>query len=335
MLLLLLLVVLLLVVLGYRRYSRISQDRTNLRISRDRANMDLQMISHQVQVRVQKGADTQTDDSASLADSLPAKRSISLANTRTASLPPGPPSSSNGQSVAEQEEVPATWAGSNHHWLANRFSATAHRGAAPMVPTPSAAAPFSSLRRLNFSAPPKRPAQPESASAPRAKRAFTSVSSPTLLPLGAPFDSTVNGLSIDPPPSGLQTLTEGAGAQSSGAVLTATVSELEEISEPTEAELAAFMADEEVILELQSLQGILASPPALANPHPEMVAGVKVAVRVLAVDPEVVRQRVVQEAVKSTPKTTPPEATPSDPGWLTEMFRELDEGNTGAQSRLV
>ena len=111
-------------------------------------------------------------------------------------------------------------------------------------------------------------------------------------------------------------------------------------SEPTEAELAAFMADEEVILELQSLQGILACPPALANPHPEMVAGVKVAVRkmavrVLAVDPEVVRQRVVQEAVKSTPKTTPPEATPSDPGWLTEMFRELDEGNTGAQSRLV
>ena len=325
MLLLLLLVVLLLVVLGCRRHSRMSRDRTNLRISRDRANMDLQMISHQVQVRVQKGADTQTDDSASLADSLPAKRSISLANTRTASLPPGPPSSSNGQSVAEQEEVPATWAGSNHHWLANRFSATANRGAAPMAPTPSAAAPtvvpFSSLRRLNFSAPPKRPAQPESASAPRAKRAFTSVSSPTLLPLGAPFDS-VSGLSIDPPPSGLQTLTEGAGAQSSGAVLTATVSELEEGSEPTEAELAAFLADEEVVLELQSLQDILGSPPAPANP--EMAAGVRVA-----------RQRVVahrvQAAVDSTPPT-PPKATPLDPEWLTEMFNELDKGNDDAGS---
>ena len=127
------------------------------------------------------------------------------------------------------------------------------------------------------------------------------------------------------------------------ATLSGHVSQLME-SEPTEAELAAFMADEEVVLELQSLQGILASSPALANPHPEIVAGVKVAVRVQAVDPEGSRQRVVaqrvQEAVKSTPETappeaTPPEATPSDPGWLTEMFSELDEGNTGALSRLV
>ena len=133
------------------------------------------------------------------------------------------------------------------------------------------------------------------------------------------------------------------------ATLSGHVSQLME-SEPTEAELAAFMADEEVVLELQSLQGILASSPALANPHPEIVAGVKVAVRVQAVDPEGSRQRVVaqrvQEAVKSTPETTPPEATPpettppeatppetappeataSDPGWLTEMFSELDEG---------
>ena len=57
-LLVLLLVVLLLVVtlvLGFRRHSRMSRERANLRISRDRANLDLQMISHQVQIRVDSG----------------------------------------------------------------------------------------------------------------------------------------------------------------------------------------------------------------------------------------------------------------------------------------
>ena len=91
----LLVVAVVLLVLGYSRHSRISRDRANLRISRDRANLDLQMISHQVQIRVQ----TKADDSASLPDSLPAKRPLSLANTRTASLPPGPPSSSAGRTV--------------------------------------------------------------------------------------------------------------------------------------------------------------------------------------------------------------------------------------------
>ena len=55
----LLLVVLLfvvLIVLGYRRHSRMSRNETNLRVSRDRANLDLQMISHQVQ-RAQTRAD--------------------------------------------------------------------------------------------------------------------------------------------------------------------------------------------------------------------------------------------------------------------------------------
>ena len=42
-----------LLVLGYRRHSRLSRNEANLRISRDRANVDLQMMSHQVQVRVQ------------------------------------------------------------------------------------------------------------------------------------------------------------------------------------------------------------------------------------------------------------------------------------------
>eukprot|EP00964_Phaeocystis_antarctica_P031338 scaffold17736_cov62-Phaeocystis_antarctica.AAC.10 len=94
----LLLVAVLVIVLGYRRFSR---DRANLRISRDRANLDLQMISHQVRIRVE----TQSEDSVSLPDSasLPAKRSTHLRKARTASLPPGPPSSSTGQSVAELE----------------------------------------------------------------------------------------------------------------------------------------------------------------------------------------------------------------------------------------
>ena len=80
-------------VLGYRRHSRLSRDRANLRISRDRANFDLEMVTHQVRVRVLK----ESDDLASLPDSLPDKRSTA------ASLPPGPPSSSTSQSVAEQE----------------------------------------------------------------------------------------------------------------------------------------------------------------------------------------------------------------------------------------
>jgi hypothetical protein len=96
-LLVLLLVVLLLVVtlvLGFRRHSRMSRERANLRISRDRANLDLQMISHQVQIRV----DTRSEDSSSLPDSLSAKRSIPLRKAPATSLPPGPPSSSNATS---------------------------------------------------------------------------------------------------------------------------------------------------------------------------------------------------------------------------------------------
>ena len=105
----LLLAVLLLIVLLVLCYRRFSRDRANLRISRDRANLDLQMISHQVQ-KVQ--TQSLTDDSASLPDSLPsefrvyvepAKRSTSLREAQAASFPPGPPSSSAGESVAEQE----------------------------------------------------------------------------------------------------------------------------------------------------------------------------------------------------------------------------------------
>ena len=162
------------VVLFVLYYRRTSRNHANLCISRDRANLDLQMISHQVQIRVQ----TQSDGSVSLPDSLPAKRSMSLAKAPTASLPPGPPSSTAGQSVAEQELT---------------FRSGTDRGAAS-APAPLAAPtvwPFPSLRHASSSAPRKRPAQPESASAPRAKKALTSPylefcqeQRPLLMPLG-------------------------------------------------------------------------------------------------------------------------------------------------------
>jgi hypothetical protein len=100
--------------LFYRRYSRASRDRVNLRISRDRANFDLEMVSHQVR-RIRR-VPTKSDDSASLPDSLPAQRSTA------ASLPPGPPASSTGQSVAEHEVT---------------RSGAADNGVAPTAPAPS------------------------------------------------------------------------------------------------------------------------------------------------------------------------------------------------------
>ena len=57
-----------LLVLGYRRYYRLKRREANLRVSRDRANLDLQMMSHQqqVQITVHNHADS------SVPDSLPA-----------------------------------------------------------------------------------------------------------------------------------------------------------------------------------------------------------------------------------------------------------------------
>ena len=86
------------------------------------AQVEPETISHQVQ-RVQ----TQSDGSASQPHSL---RSISLVKATTASLPPGPPSSSTGQSVAEQEVT--------------FRSGTADSGVASTAPTPSAAPTASS-----------------------------------------------------------------------------------------------------------------------------------------------------------------------------------------------
>ena len=281
-----------LLVLGYRRHSRVSRDRTNLRISRDRANFDLQIMSHQVQVRVQ----IQSDDSASLPDSLRSKRSTSLRKAQATSLPPGPPSSSNDQSVVEQEEEPALSA-PPATWHANRFGAAANSGEEPMASAPATAAPtgglISLLRRASFAAPPKRPAPPEPAYAPRAKRAVTLNAPPAMLPPGAP---PASASSIAPPPARLQSLAEGESAQSRGSALTAPALGLEEDFEPTEAELAAFLEDEEVMLEIQALPDLLGCPPARASPA--MVADVSVTRQHVAAHEAV---RGVPEILGSTP----------------------------------
>ena len=356
-LLVLLLVVLLLVVmlvLGFRRYSRISRERANLRVSRDRANLDLQMISHQVRIRLEI---TRSEDSSSLPDSLSAKRSIPRRKAPAISLPPGPPSSSNGQSVGAQEEVSSSSA-APATWLADRFGTPANSGQAHVTPAPSAAAPtawpFSSMRRAGSSAAPKRSAQPESAFAPRSKRVFALESPPAMLvPPEAPPASTKSSVV---PPTGVQWLAEGEDAQTSGA------SGGEEGPEPTAVELETFLADEDVVLDMQSLQedaGAQSSGAALMAPasgSEEVFEPTEAELAAFLADEEVAleiqslpnilgcpptldisetianasvgRQRVLAhrepEAVKSAP-------TPPDPEWLTAMFNSVSSPERSAQ----
>ena len=109
-------------VIHYRLYARgLRNEANNLRISRDRANLDLQMSVHVNEVMqrsfreelssrkeldaqrkeydtASSGRTSQVDDIDSLPDSFPTLRSA-------ASLPPGPPSSSTGHSEGEQQEV--------------------------------------------------------------------------------------------------------------------------------------------------------------------------------------------------------------------------------------
>jgi len=90
-----------------------------------------------------------------------------------------------------------------------------------------------------------------------------------MLPPGAP---SASGSSITPPP-GPQSLAEGERTRGIGSALTAPALGLvEEDFEPTAAELAAFLDDEEVMLEIQALPDLLGCPPARASP--EMVADV-------------------------------------------------------------
>ena len=82
-------------VLMFRRQARLSRERANAVQSRDRANIDLQMIIHRTEGKLE-----------------PSQRPAS--SKGGVSLPPGPPSSSAGDSVAAQEEVlrsvaPSSW----------------------------------------------------------------------------------------------------------------------------------------------------------------------------------------------------------------------------------
>ena len=68
----------------------------------------------------------QADDTASLPDSLP-RRSAPFTVAPTASLPPGPPSSSSGQSTTDQEAetrtAPFGWVETHRQWLGRRSGA--------------------------------------------------------------------------------------------------------------------------------------------------------------------------------------------------------------------
>eukprot|EP00964_Phaeocystis_antarctica_P018642 scaffold10289_cov47-Phaeocystis_antarctica.AAC.1 len=138
-------------------------------MSRDRANF-------RVQIRVQ----TQSDDSACEPKS----------NRRAGppgSLPPGPPSSVSDQSAVEQEVAHVLLScarGQTNHQYPNTGTAgtgAACSGVAALVPSssaihiPSVAPPNRQWCRQHSimpTAPAKRPAPPESAAVPRAKRAY-------------------------------------------------------------------------------------------------------------------------------------------------------------------
>ena len=113
---------------------------------------------------------------------------------------------------------------------------------------------------------------------------------------------------------------EGESAQSSGSALTAPALELEESSfEPTEAELAALLEDEEVMLEVQALPDLLGCPPARASPG--MVADVSVTRR---------QHVAAHEAVKRVPDILGSTSAPKDGGGSDrEEFHLADHSQVG------
>jgi len=298
-------------VLLYRRQLKLSRDRANMALSRDRANFDLQMSVH-VNNKLQRAfsealesvepvqrEQTQADDNASLSSSVPSRCPPSLSSGRgpASTLPPGPPSSSAGHSEVEQEMVASAatplppyanaMAAAGYNWVLPWCSASKNARAKRQAPSAPASAPRAEKQSsLLGSRLGSVPAHPE----PTAVELETFLADEDVV-LGS-------GLNMQP-------LQEGAGAQSSGAALMAPASGLEEVFEPTEAELAAFLEDEEVVLEIQSLPNILGCPSAWSSSEMVAKAG---------------RQRVLahreQEAVKSTP-------TPPDPGWLTAMSNSI------------
>ena len=164
-------------VLLYRRHLQLARDRANMVLSRDRANFDLQLSVH-VNDRLQRafretngndGIDqreqAQVDDAASLSSSVPSGWRASLSNGKRppSTLPPGPPSSSAGQSVVEQEIVlSAPTPPPDTHAMPAAPTRPQHPGT-----TGSFRAWFGASKD---EAPAKRPAPPGPASAPRAKK---------------------------------------------------------------------------------------------------------------------------------------------------------------------
>ena len=161
----------------YRRTRRLSRAEANLRLSRDRAQVDLQMIVHQTQrERVQ------ANDALSESGTEPSVERKGLPTRRSAppsSLPPGPPSSAASQSAASQSAVEQevahvllSCAGAGSQWHAES-AAGACSGAIPITaPVPSAvpaysAAPIPSAAYL-LSAVPTLATIPSAAPAPSA-----------------------------------------------------------------------------------------------------------------------------------------------------------------------
>ena len=313
-------------VMLYRRQLKLSRDRANMALSRDRANFDLQMSVH-VNNKLQRAfsealgresvepvqrEQAQADDNASLSSSVLSRCPPSLSSGRgpASTLPPGPPSSSSGRTEVEQEMVAsattplppyANAMAAGYNWVLPWCGASKNARAKRQAPSAPASAPRATKQSsLLGSRLGTVPAHPE----PTAVELETFLADEDVV-LGS-------GLNMQP-------LQEGAGAQSSGAALMVPASGLEEVFEPTEAELAAFLEDEEVALEIQSLPNILGCPSAWSSS--EMIANANAG-----------RQRVLahreQEAVKSTP-------TPPEPEWLTAMSSSISSAAPERSAQLA
>ena len=115
-------------VLIYRRHSRLLRDRANATLSRDRAYFELQLITHRVRTNFEEQVKC----------TAPCGCRTGPTSITGASLPPGPPSSSAGDSVA-QEGV--------HSAPLSSGEAVANSGVSPTAPT-SLAAPASARQQV-------------------------------------------------------------------------------------------------------------------------------------------------------------------------------------------
>ena len=119
------------IVLLYRHLSRRA---AHLRLSRDRAQSDLQLLAHQVS-RVQAGTgDEHCSLGGSLSDEWPACLALPPPR-RSFSPPPGPPTSSSDESVLEQDQAACpAWAEADRRELGERAggSSSEQKAAVPL-----------------------------------------------------------------------------------------------------------------------------------------------------------------------------------------------------------